>query len=69
MPVVSVRIDDADEDWLRRRNLKPGAFARVAVHEAIRRMEIKESREFLQQHTVCLDRPSLELIREDRDRP
>lgn len=67
MGVVSVRLDDEDEAWLRKRNLKPGQFARLAVHEEIRRREIQEASDFLAKNRVKFDRPVVDLIREDRD--
>lgn len=67
MGVVSVRLEDRDEHWLRKHGYKPGAFAREAVHEAIRREEIRRAGEFLDKHRFKLPRPSVEMIREDRE--
>jgi hypothetical protein len=68
MGVVSVRLDDEDEAWLRRHGLKPGAFARAAVHEAIRREEILQAGQRLAKGRVKLPKESAELIRDDRGR-
>lgn len=67
MSVVSVRLEEADEKWLRKRGLKPGTFARLAVHEAIRRQEIKEASEFLAKHRVKVEGSLVDFIREDRE--
>jgi hypothetical protein len=68
MGVISVRLLDDDEAWLAKRNLKPGTFARDAVHDAIRRLEIKAAREFLDANRVKFDKTVTEMVREDRDR-
>jgi hypothetical protein len=67
MGVVSVRLDDEDEAWLRKRNLKPGQFARLAVHEEIRRREIQEASDFLARNRFKPLKPAVDMIREDRD--
>lgn len=64
-----MRLQEEDELWLRGHGLKPGTFARQAVHEAIRRLQIQEARTFLDGHTVRIEAPSQEWIRADRDRP
>ena len=67
MSVVSVRLLEEDEKWLRARGLKPGTFAREAVHEAIRRAELRESRDWLAQHSYKSEVDSTEFIRRERD--
>lgn len=67
MGVVSVRLEEADEKWLRDRGLKPGAFARLAVHEAIRREEIREAREWLDRHSFKAEVDSVTFFRRDRE--
>lgn len=68
MGVVSVRLDERDQEWLRRHGIKPGQFARLAVHEEIRRREVREASEFLAKHRIKFGRDLADMIREDRDR-
>lgn len=67
MSVVSVRLDPEDEKWLRAKGLKPGSFAREAVHQAIRRAEAREAREWLERHQIRGGVDSTDFIRHDRD--
>lgn len=67
MSVISVRVDEEDEAWLRKRGLKPGAFARRAIHEAIRRAEIEEAHAWLAKHTFRSDVDAVEFFRRDRE--
>ncbi|MEK6985034.1 MAG: hypothetical protein AABX89_01455 [Candidatus Thermoplasmatota archaeon] len=67
MPIVSVRLDLEQDKWIRKHGFKPGTFARMAVHEAIRRQEVKDASSFLGKHRITFDRSVVELIREDRD--
>lgn len=67
MSVISVRMDEDDEKWLRARGLKPGAFARQAVHEAIRRAEILEAQDWLARHSFSSEVDSVDFIRKDRE--
>lgn len=67
MSVVSVRLREEDEAWLRARGLKPGTFARDAVHEAIRLAEIEEAHDWLAAHAFKSSVDSTAFIRHDRD--
>ena len=67
MAVISVRLEDQDLEWLRKRGQSPGTFARAAVHEAIRREEIREARRWLDANGFTSPTSAVELIREDRE--
>jgi hypothetical protein len=67
MGVVSVRLEDADEQWLVDHGHKPGTFARAAVHEAIRREEVRASRAWLEANRVPSDGKATAFFRAERD--
>ncbi len=67
MPVISVRLEESDEKWLRKRGLKPGAFARAAVHEQIRLQEIRGAREFLDAHSFVAEVDAVAFFRQERE--
>ena len=67
MGVVSIRLSDEDEAWLRKRKIKPGSFAREAVHEAIRLREFREAREFLDRYRIVPEVDSVTFFRRERE--
>ena len=67
MGVIRVRLDDEDEAWLRKRGIEPGQFVQHAVHEAVRRLQIREASEFLAKNRIKFEKSVEEMIREDRD--
>lgn len=67
MGVISVRLDDETEQWIRDHGHKPGTFCRLAVMKEVRRQEIDDARAYLRAHAIQGGRPSEELVREDRD--
>ncbi len=67
MSVVSVRLEAADEAWLRKRKLSPGTFAREAVHEVIRLKEIEEAHEWLAKNRLRARFDATAFIRKDRE--
>jgi post-segregation antitoxin (ccd killing protein) len=70
MAVVSVRLDDADVEFLRRRKENLSAFARHAIHDAVQRERMEQSLAELARLRAQQERPqesAEELIRRDRD--
>jgi len=67
MSVVSVRLNEEDEAWIRKRKLSPGTFARDAVHEVIRLKEIEEAHEWLAKNRLRANFDATAFIRKDRD--
>ena len=67
MGVISVRLDDETEQWIRDHGQKPGAFCRLAVMKEVRWQEIEEASAFLRKHAIQGGRPSEDMVREDRD--
>jgi hypothetical protein len=67
MPVVSVRLKEEDEAWIRKRKLSPGTFARDAVHEVIRLKEIEEAHEWLAKNRLRGTFDATAFIRKDRE--
>lgn len=67
MSVVSVRLSEEDEAWIRKRKLSPGTFARDAVHEIIRLKEIDEAHEWLAKNRLRASFDATAFIRKDRE--
>lgn len=67
MPVVSVRLTQEQADILRKRKIKPGPFAKAAVDREIKMLQFREAMDYVRKHPIKLDRPAVDIIREDRD--
>lgn len=68
MPIVSVRIGPEAEVFLKKHKLKPGRFAKEALEKEIRRLQFQDAMDHFRKNPIKLDRPAVEIIREDRDR-
>lgn len=67
MTVISVRLGPEQQAFLKEHKLKPGPFAKAAIEKEIRRLQFREAMEYFRKHPVKLDRPAVDIIREDRD--
>lgn len=67
MPVVSVRLAPEQAAYLKTRKLKPGPFAKAVVDREIKRLQFHEAMDHFRKHPIKLDRPAVDIIREDRD--
>ncbi len=67
MGVVSVRIDDEAEAYLRSHGISAGTLGRELLEAEVRKRQLREARARLEARRLKLDRPSLKLIREARD--
>lgn len=67
MGVVSVRLDDQDEAFLRKHKKSISELAREAVHREVLRMQIAERMRFLAEHSITPSQPVEKTIRELRD--
>ncbi len=71
MPVISVRLNPEDFEFLRKNKLKPGPFLKEAGERRLRYLRRQEALAWMVKHAMKSkpgDRPAVELIREDRDR-
>lgn len=66
MGVISVRIPDDQEAWIREHGEKPGTFARLAILKEIRRIEVDESTAFLEANRYRSGTSIVEGLQEDR---
>lgn len=68
MGVVSVRLDDETEKWIRDHGERPGTFCRLAVMKEVQRREVEDARQRMKQGSR---RPrgatGTEIVRHDRD--
>lgn len=67
MTVVSVRLTPDQLLFLKKKKIKPGPFAKQAVDKAIARLMFREAMDYVRKHPIKLDRPVVDIIREDRD--
>lgn len=67
MSVVSVRLSPEAEAYLKRHKLKPGPFAKDVVEREVKRRLFREAMGYFRKHPIKLDRPAVDIIREDRD--
>lgn len=67
MSVVSVRVPDEVEAYLRGHGLSPGIFARELIEREVKMMRLKESLRRLAAGSRKPSKPILDLLREDRD--
>lgn len=71
MPVISVRLNPEDVEFLRKHRLKPGPFLKEAAERELRHMRMQEALEYLDQvrakQKARKGPSSTELIRWDRD--
>jgi hypothetical protein len=67
MGLISVRLDDADEAFLRKNRLSLSEVVRQAVHARVRQMQALEALEFLESVQWKPDEPSQATIRRLRD--
>lgn len=72
VPVISVRLNPEDIEFLRKHKLKPGPFLKEAAERELRHMRMQEALEYLdkfraKQKPDPKARSSTEIIRWDRD--
>lgn len=67
MGVVSVRLDDQDEAYLRKHNIQISALAREAVHREVLRLELEAQRRRLDKISKKPSQPVEKTLRELRD--
>lgn len=67
MGMVSVRLDEEQEHYLRRRGLNMSRVLREALDEKIRRLQVDEQRAFLDSVSRKPKRPTAAILRELRD--
>lgn len=65
--VVSVRLSAEVEAYLKQHKIKPGPFAKQAVEREVKRRRFEEAMAYVRKHPIKLDRPAVDIIREDRD--
>lgn len=67
MSVVSVRLSDEAESFLRQRGIAPGIRARELLEKEVERIRLAENLSFLASARRKPSKPVLDLLREDRD--
>lgn len=67
MGVVSVRLNDKDEEYLRRQKRNISELAREAIHREVVRLQLEEQERFFAQHRIKPSQPVEKTIREMRD--
>lgn len=67
MSVVSVRLPDDVEAYLKRRGLSPGTLARALVEREVAQMRLRDSLGFLESVSRRPSKPIADLLREERD--
>lgn len=67
MSVVSVRLSDDVETFLRQHGITPGVRARELLEREAERIRMQESLEFLAKNRRKASKPLIDLLREDRD--
>ena len=67
MSVVSVRLPDPDEAYLRKKGISPGVLARDLVVAKVKHMRLAESIDFLAGVARRPSKPVVDLLRDQRD--
>lgn len=67
MSVVSVRLPDPDEAYLKKKGISPGVLARELVVEKVKRMRLSDSIDFLASVARKPSKPIVDLLRDQRN--
>lgn len=67
MSVVSVRLPDSDEAYLKKKGISPGVLARDLVVREVKHMRLNDSIDFLAGVARKPRKPVVDLVRDQRD--
>lgn len=67
MSVVSVRLPDDIESYLKQHGVSPGVLARELVEKEVAQMRLRDSIQFLASRARKPSKPVADLLREERD--
>lgn len=67
MGVISIRLPEESEGFLKEQGIAPGALAKELMEKEVRRLRIRQARQYLESISRKPTKPSLEILREERD--